>query len=285
MKLKHFFDARTSTLTYVVYDENSRSALCIDPVLDFDPASGKIWHESLEILESFLNQNKLRLEAILETHAHADHLSGAQSLKKNHPHAVLCIGEKITAVQKTFIKILNLDFVRDDGSQFDRLLKDNEELSFGSIKINVLSTPGHTSACCSYVIGDWVFCGDCIFMPDSGTGRADFPGGSAEQLYDSIQNKLYKLDDNKNLCVGHDYQPGGRDLQFSVTVAEQKNKNIQLKSSTSREDFLAFRKNRDLQLSAPKLLWPSIQVNIDAGRLPKPTSSGMSYLKWPLFLE
>lgn len=282
MKVQQFFDKITSTLTYVVYDEKSRDAVVIDPVLDFDPADGRAWYDSANAVLLYLKENKLNLHYILETHAHADHLSGAQVLKKKYPQAVLAIGENIREVQSLFKKVFNLKDLKADGSQFDRLLKEGEEIFCGTLKLRVIFTPGHTPACSSYLFEDSLFTGDSIFMPDSGTGRCDFPGGSAEGLYESIARKIYTLPDKTKIYVGHDYQPGGRDMKFQTTVGEQKEKNIHIASSVSKSEFLEFRQSRDKTLSAPRLLLPSIQVNIDAGRIPQPESNGVSYLKLPL---
>ncbi|MCB0350005.1 MAG: MBL fold metallo-hydrolase [Bdellovibrionales bacterium] len=280
--IKEFFDKRTSTLTYVVSDPSSQDAVVIDSVLDFDPADGRIWGESVQLVLNYVKQNKLNVHLILETHAHADHISGAQYLKKQWPQCKIAIGDKINAVQKIFAPVFNLKSLTPDGSQFDRMLKDGEKFKAGSLEIEVLSTPGHTPACCAYLIGDALFSGDVIFIPDSGTGRCDFPGGSAKDLFNSIANKIYKLPDSTKIYVGHDYQPNGRELRFQTTVAEQKESNIHLKSSTALDEFLAFREARDKVLSAPRLLLPSIQVNINAGRLPEPEDNGMAYIKTPL---
>ena len=276
------FDPQTFTLSYLVWDEKTLDALIIDPVLDYDSASGKISCESLVKLETEAKEKSLNIQAILETHAHADHLSSSQYLKKTYPSAVLAISERIKTVQATFKPIFNLTELKTDGSQFDLLLKDNQVISFGSIKVKVLPTPGHTPACASFLIADNLFVGDSMFMPDYGTGRCDFPAGSAKDLYQSIQKVMYALPDTTKIFVGHDYQPGGRALAFQTTVKEAKEQNIQLKSSTSEKEFLEFRIQRDQQLSAPKLLLPSIQVNIDAGHLPEAETNGKSYLKIPL---
>jgi glyoxylase-like metal-dependent hydrolase (beta-lactamase superfamily II) len=281
MKIKEFFDKLTSTLTYIVSDENTSDAIVIDPVLDFDPAAGKIWGESLASIFAYLKNENLKLRGILETHAHADHITGAQYLKKNST-APVAIGEHITEVQKMFVSFFNLKNVASDGSQFDILLKANEIYKFGSISVKVFSTPGHTPACSSYLIDDSLFVGDAIFIPDSGTGRCDFPGGSAKDLYNSISNIIYKLPDETRIYVGHDYQPGGRALQFQTTLAEEKRQNIHLKTETSLEKFLEFRIARDKTLSAPRLLLPSIQVNINAGHLPPAEENDVIFLKMPI---
>ncbi len=283
-EVKSFYDEATATLTHVVFDAQTRDAIVIDPVLDYDPAASKTSTESLQKLESFLSEASLKIHYVLETHAHADHLSGAQEVKKKHSSAILAIGERITEVQSVFKKIYNLpeEFI-PNGKQFDRLLKDGELFNAGSITVQVLSTPGHTPACVSYLIGGAVFTGDAIFMPDTGTGRCDFPAGSSKDLYESITEKLYKLPDTTRVFVGHDYKGGGkREAQWETTIAQQKAQNLQLKSSTTKDEYTKMRDARDATLSAPKLLLPSLQVNIDAGRLPKAENNGKSYLKIPI---
>lgn len=283
IQIQHFFDPGTSTLTYVVHDPQTRDAVIIDPVWDFDSASGKLSEKSVEPVLDYLKRNNLSPLWILETHAHADHLSGSQLLKNLFPHIKIAIGERITEVQKTFKTIFNLgpDF-DTSGKAFDLLLKEGQTFEVGSLKFKVLFTPGHTPACASYLIEDALFTGDALFMPDSGTGRCDFPSGSAENLYNSITQKIYSLPDSTRIFVGHDYQPQGRPLKYATNVKEQKTENIQLKAETSKSEFIDFRNQRDATLSAPKLLYPSIQVNINAGHLPKAESNGISYLKLPL---
>jgi glyoxylase-like metal-dependent hydrolase (beta-lactamase superfamily II) len=285
-KVQTFFDDVTYTLTYIVYDENSKDAVVIDSVWDYDQAASSLTEHSAHKVISFVDENKLNVHYILETHAHADHLTGSQLLKKKYPEAKIGIGENIKAVQEVFSEIYNLKDFNTSGVQFDVLFKDEEVFSAGTLNIKVLNTPGHTPACVSYLVNEEaVFTGDALFMPDFGTGRCDFPKGSATDLYDSITNKLYTLDDEVKVFVGHDYQPGGRKLAYETTIGESKMKNKQLKADTSREDFIEFRTNRDRELNAPKLLLPSIQVNIDAGALPKVEENGMSYLKIPLTKE
>lgn len=284
MEIKDFFDSATFTLTYVVWDPVTKDAVILDPVLDFDPASGEFATVSLEKVNHFIKNEQLNVHYILETHAHADHLSGAHELTNHYfPKAQIGIGENIKIVQETFKKIFNLppNFVTD-GSQFNRLFKDNEVVRAGSLEFKVLFTPGHTPACSSYLFEDAVFTGDAIFLPDSGTGRCDFPQGDAKALYHSIMDKLYCLPNSTRVFVGHDYQPNGRTLAFETTIGESKRSNIQLKESTTETEFVNFRTKRDASLSAPKLLLPSVQVNIAAGKLPAPESNGISYLKLPL---
>ncbi len=281
LTVKTFYDEPTFTLSYFVYDENTKDAILIDPVLDYDPASGAISTDSIENYKSFISDKKLKLHYILETHAHADHLSGAHELRENFPEAKIAIGKNITLVQEVFSGVFNMD-VATDGSQFDLLLDEGEPLKVGSFEVKTIFTPGHTPACASYLIEDNLFTGDALFMPDFGTGRCDFPKGSAEDLYNSVSNKIYELPDETKVYVGHDYQPNGRKLEYQTTVGESKKKNIQLKSSTTKEEFVKFRTERDATLSAPKLLLPSVQVNITAGELPNPESNGTRYLKIPL---
>ncbi len=285
--IKHFFDKATFTLTYVVYDESTKDAVVIDPVLDFDPASGAVTTISNNILRDFIEQKALNVHYVLETHAHADHLSGAHELvTHSFPTAKIGIGENIKVVQETFKDVFNMPAsFKADGSQFHRLFRDEEILDAGSLKFKVIFTPGHTPACASYLFGDAVFTGDALFMPDSGTGRCDFPRGDAKTLYNSIANRLYKLPDSTRVFVGHDYQPGGRELKFETTIGLSKQKNIQLTAQTSEDEFVSFRKTRDATLAAPRLLLPSIQVNITAGKFPEPESNGRSYLKLPLSMK
>nr|BFD67691.1 MBL fold metallo-hydrolase [Bdellovibrio sp. HAGR004] len=281
--VKEFFDSATWTLTYVVYDTESKDAVIIDPVWDYDPAASKMSTASADAVLEFVKSNNLKVHYILETHAHADHVSGSQILKKHIPGAKVGIGAKITDVQKVFKNVFNLD--KDfptDGSQFDLLLEEGKPLVAGTLKIDTLYTPGHTPACASYVIADNVFTGDALFMPDYGTGRCDFPAGSADALYTSVHEKLYTLPDSYKVFVGHDYLPNGRELQFQSTIGEEKEKNVQLGAATTREQFVEFRNTRDKKLAAPRLLLPSVQVNIDAGHLPKPEDNGTRYLKVPL---
>jgi glyoxylase-like metal-dependent hydrolase (beta-lactamase superfamily II) len=282
MKVETFFDKATFTLTYIVYDSKTKDSILIDPVLDYNPGSSKVSTDSVEGVSKFIKENHLNLHLIMETHAHADHLSGAPELKKRFPNAKTAIGEKITLVQSTFSKAFNFKGFKSDGSQFDLLLKDGETVEAGSIKIKVIATPGHTPACTSFLIDDMVFTGDSLFMPDFGTGRCDFPAGDAGVMYDSIMNRLYKLPDSTKVYTGHDYQPGGRELKYQSTIAEEKEKNIHLKKSTSREAYVEFRTSRDKTLQAPNLLLQSIQVNINAGHLPPKEDNGVSYLKIPI---
>jgi glyoxylase-like metal-dependent hydrolase (beta-lactamase superfamily II) len=281
MHVEPFFDPRTSTLTYVVHDPSTRDAVVIDPVLDFDPASGRIWTESVDRVGDHLRREQLRLHFVLETHAHADHLSGSQLLRRRFD-ARVAIGARIREVQETFRPVFDLPgSFATDGRQFDRLLADGEVVHAGALAIEVIPTPGHTPACVTYRIGDAIFTGDALFTEDYGTGRCDFPRGSADALYDSIQ-RLYALPDATRVFVGHDYQPGGREVRWETTIAASKARNPQLSATTSREAFVATRQARDAALPAPRLLYPSVQVNIDAGRLPPAHPNGTRYLVTPI---
>lgn len=282
-QIKTFYDPRTFTLTYVVFDPETRDAVVIDPVMDYEPVGSKVWTESSDAVVNFLKKEELKLHYILETHAHADHLSGSQHIKQFYPEARIAIGERIKVVQETFKGIFDLpaDFAVD-GSQFDELLKEGERVKAGSIEVEVIFTPGHTPACATFQIEDALFTGDALFMPDMGTGRCDFPAGSSEDLYDSIAGKLYALPDETRVFVGHDYQPGGRELAYESTIGENKERNVQLPASRSKEDFVRFRNERDATLEAPRLLFQSVQVNVDAGKLPAPAHNEMQYLKIPI---
>lgn len=281
--VKSFFDKATWTLSYVVYDPKTRDAVIVDPVWDYDPAASKMSTASAEELLEFVKSHELKVHYILETHAHADHVSGAQILKDKISGSKVAIGANIKKVQTVFKDVFNLkpEF-KTDGSQFDLLLEEGSVLKAGTLEIQTIFTPGHTPACSSYIIGDTVFTGDALFMPDYGTGRCDFPAGSADDLYTSVHDKLYRLPDETRVFVGHDYQPKGRQVAFETTIGEEKRNNIQLNESTTREEFVQRRNERDKTLAAPRLLLPSVQVNISAGRLPEPENNGVSYLKIPV---
>ena len=281
MKIKHFFDSETFTLTYIVSDQVTKDCVIIDPVLDFDQATGNVSDKSINEPIQYIEQNTLKVRGILETHAHADHISSSQRLKDLFPEAKTAIGEKIKIVQEVFTDFFNIDFIKTDGSQFDLLFKDFEEVSFGSLKMKALPTPGHTPACMSYLFGDALFSGDVLFMPDSGTGRCDFPKGSSTDLYNSVRNNLYTRPDSTRVFVGHDYSPNGRELKFETSIGASKRDNIQLKANTSEVEFVEFRQNRDKTLKAPRLLYPSIQININAGKFPPAEENGKRYLKIP----
>ncbi len=281
-EVKAFFDAGTWTLTYVAWDPDTRDAVVIDAVLDYDPAPSRASTRSLDEVEHFIRDRRLQLHWILDTHAHADHLTGSQEMKTRFPDAKVAIGERIREVQAAFKPVFNLapDFPTD-GSQFDRLLQDGEMIEAGALRIRIIATPGHTPACVSFLVGDAVFTGDTLFMPDYGVGRCDFPSGSAETLFDSITGRLYTLPDETRVFVGHDYQPGGREILWQSTIGEEKLHNVQLPAKSTKEAFVQFRQARDKRLNAPRLLYPSLQFNINAGRLPAPEGNGMRYLKIP----
>jgi glyoxylase-like metal-dependent hydrolase (beta-lactamase superfamily II) len=280
--IEALFDPQTSTITYVVFDATTRDAIVIDPVLDYDPLASQTSTASAEAVIALVKDQRLVVRWLLETHVHADHLSGA-SLLKRRLEAPVAIGEKITVVQKTFKKLFDLpDDFATDGSQFDRLLRDGEMVEAGSLRIEAMATPGHTPACMSYKIGDAVFTGDALFMHDYGTGRCDFPNGSADDLYTSVHERLYRLPDDTRVFVGHDYQPGGRAPSWETTIGASKANNPQLRAETSRREFVKFRNERDASLKAPRLLYQSVQTNVDAGRLPRAHVSGIRYFRLPL---
>lgn len=281
-EVRALFDSNTWTLTYVVFDPKTRDAVLIDPVLDYDPLASQTKTDAIDRIEAVLREENLHLTAVLETHAHADHLSAAAYFGKHHDVPV-AIGRGITKVQAAFAKIFDIEEeVKTDGSQFDQLLDPGKTYSFGSLNVATLSTPGHTPACMSYLIGDAVFTGDALFMPDYGTGRTDFPAGSADDLYSSVHDTLYALPGETRVFVGHDYQPGGRPVAWESSISEQRSANVQLRAETTREDFVAFRKERDRSLSAPRLIYQSIQINVYGGFLPSEESNGVRYLKIPL---
>ncbi len=280
MNIEAFFDARTWTLSYLVWDENTRDAVIIDPVLDYDPLRVNVFEESIGLYTKRIEELGLKLHWSLETHAHADHISGSARLREQFG-AKVAIGKTITAVQSLFAGVFGRSDLDTSGGQFDKLVDDGEELVAGSLKLRAITTPGHTPACVTWQIGDAIFTGDAIFMPDYGTGRCDFPKGSADDLYASIQ-KLYALPDSTRVFVGHDYQPDGRKVEWESTIGEEKAKNIQLKAETSREEFVTFRKARDAKLAPPNLIFQSIQCNIDAGNLPPADAAGHRRLILPM---
>ncbi len=279
MKVKEFFDPQTFTLTYVVSE--GADAVIIDPVLDYDPASSRTTTTSIDKVLEYVAEQNLRVHFALETHAHADHLSAAQIVNKRLG-AKLAIGARITEVQKTFQRVFDLPKLETNGAQFDRLLAHGEVLQAGALSVRVLATPGHTPACVSYAIGDAVFTGDALFIEDYGTGRTDFPGGSADDLYRSIHEVLYALPPETRVFVGHDYQPGGRAVRSETTIAASRAHNVHLRAGTTHEQFVALRRDRDRGLNAPRLLYPSVQVNIDGGRLPPRHENGTRYLAVPI---
>lgn len=277
-----FFDEATNTITYVVREPEGRACAVIDSVLDFDYASGHTDTRSADAVIDHVRAEGLDVQWILETHVHADHLSAAPYIQERVGGRI-GIGEKITVVQDTFGKVFNegTRFQRD-GSQFDQLFNEGDSFHIGQLRGDVLHTPGHTPACLTYVIGDAAFVGDTLFMPDFGTARCDFPGGSADTMYDSVQ-KILALPDATRIFVGHDYKaPGREDYAWETTVGEQKALNVHVGAGKSREDFVAMREARDATLAMPRLIVPSLQVNMRAGNMPEPEDNGVSYLKVPV---
>ena len=280
-EIRAFFDEPTNTVTYLVWDARTRQAAVIDPVLDYDPATGEADTRSVQAVLAEAEQLGLQVVWALETHAHADHLSGAPFIKAR-TGAAIGIGEHIRDVQRIFRPIFNATDLQTDGSDFDHLFADGERFAIGDLEAEVLHTPGHTPADVSYRIGDAVFVGDTLFMPDYGTARADFPGGDARQLYRSIR-RLLSLPAETRLFMCHDYKAPGRDTYaWETTVEAQRTGNVHVREGVSEDDYVAMRTARDETLSAPKLLLPSIQVNIRAGRFPPAQANGVSYLMIPV---
>ncbi|MEZ0170096.1 MBL fold metallo-hydrolase [Microvirga sp. TS319] len=279
--VKGFYEKRTGSIQYVVADPETRKCAIIDPVLDFDPSSGTTATVSADELLAYIEREGYRLEWILDTHPHADHFSAAGYLK-DKTGAPTAIGEKVVEVQKLWKRIYNWpDSFPTDGSQWDRLFADGERFKVGSLDVEVMFTPGHTLASIAYLVGDAAFIHDTLFMPDSGTARADFPGGSAKALWQSIL-RIMALPDGTRLFTGHDYRPDGRAPQWESTVALQRQDNKHLVKARTEEEFVALRDARDRELPMPKLILQALQVNISGGRLPKPESNGRRYLKIPL---
>ena len=279
--VKAFFDAATFTVSYVVSDSDTHRAAVIDPVRDYDPASGRTATDSADQILRYIGETDLHVDWILETHVHADHLSGAPYLREKIGGAT-AIGSKVSAVQNTFKGVFNIADLATDGSQYDHLFDDGDTFKVGGIDAKVLATPGHTPACVTYVIGDSAFVGDTLFMPDYGTARTDFPGGSASTLYKSVQ-KILSLPEKTRLYMCHDYKAPGRDeFAWETTVAEQRDHNIHINRSVTEAEFVEMREGRDAQLDVPKLILPSIQVNVRAGHLPEPEDNNIRYLKIPL---
>ncbi len=279
--VRGFFDPATHTVTYLVSDPATGQAAIIDPVLDFDAASARTSTRSIDAVMAALRSEGLKLALVLETHAHADHLTAAAQLR-TMTGVSIGIGGRITQVQSAFGPLFGAEDVRPDGAVFDHLYADGDAFALGDLTVEVIHTPGHTPACVSYRIGDAVFTGDTLFMPDYGTARTDFPGGDARTLYRSIQ-RLLTLPDETRIFVGHDYLPEGRtDFRFETTVAEQRAQNIHIGGGASEDAFVAMREARDATLGAPQLILPSLQVNIRAGDLPPPDANGQRYLRLPL---
>jgi glyoxylase-like metal-dependent hydrolase (beta-lactamase superfamily II) len=275
------FDPDTWTVSYVVYQAPGSACAIIDSVLDYDPKSGRTRHHSADKVIAFVREQQLTVEWILETHAHADHVSAAAYLKAQLGGKT-AIGDHITTVQQVFAGIFNLEAgFKQDGSQFDGLLADGEQFSVGALTGQVLFVPGHTPACVAYQFGDAVFVGDTLFMPDVGTARCDFPGGDAKTLYASVR-KLLSLPDDTRLFMCHDYPPTDRPIAYQTTVAEQRAHNIHVHDGISEADFVAMRSTRDASLELPVLILPAVQINIRAGELPRAESNGVAYVKIPL---
>ena len=280
-QVKAFFDPATWTVSYVVFDAPGGHCALVDSVLDYDPKSGRTRTDSANQLIAFVREQNLTVDWILETHAHADHLSAAPYLRK-HLGGKIAIGGKITQVQNVFKGIFHLEpEFATNGSQFDHLFEDGDTFAIGALQAQALSVPGHTPACMAYQVGDAVFVGDTLFMPDVGTARCDFPGGNAHTLYQSVR-KLLSLPPETRLFMCHDYPPEGRAAQWECTVADQRARNIHVHDGVSEAQFVAMRTKRDAGLAMPVLILPSVQVNIRAGELPPPEANGVSYLKIPL---
>ena len=279
--IKDFFDPETWTYTYVVYEGEGSPCVIIDSVMNYDPKSGRTTTKSADEVIAFVKAHQLQVTWILETHAHADHLTAAPYLQ-SQLGGKLVIGDHIAHVQKVFKGVFNLDeHFKVDGTQFDQLLKEGESLPFGSLSLKALFVPGHTPACMAYEIGDAMFVGDTLFMPDVGTARCDFPGGDAKTLYRSIQ-KILSYPGETNLYMCHDYPPNNRPATGVTTVADEKASNIHVHDGVTEEQFVAMRTARDKTLDMPTLILPSIQVNIRAGHFPEADSNGVAYLKIPL---
>ena len=283
-KIQAYFDQPTNTVSYLVIDPSTRYAAVVDPVLEYDHPSGKVSTESARRILADIREAGLTLQWVLETHAHADHLSAAPFFRHS-TGARIVIGEHITEVQRIFSARFNLKDISCSGTEFDKLVRDGETFELGNLKVSVMHTPGHTPACVTYRIGDAAFVGDTLFMPDYGTARADFPGGDARTLYRSIQ-RLLSLPPATRLFLCHDYKAPGRDeYVWETTVAEQRARNVHVHEGVSEDEFVAMREARDATLAVPQLLLPSVQVNIRAGRMPAAEDNGISYLKIPLDLQ
>jgi glyoxylase-like metal-dependent hydrolase (beta-lactamase superfamily II) len=285
LQVEGSFDPATWTVSYIVLDKGTKQCALVDSVLDYDPKSGRTSHASADLLIARVRELGATVQWILETHVHADHLSAARYLKKELG-GQLGIGQHITTVQKVFGSLFNAgaDFARD-GRQFDHLFSDGETFHIGGLQARAMHTPGHTPACMTYVVGDAsqtaAFVGDTLFMPDYGTARCDFPGGDARTLFRSI-NKVLSLPPETQLYMCHDYQPGGREVQYVSTVAEEREKNVHVRNGISEDEFVAMRHARDATLGMPTLILPSVQINMRAGQLPEPESNGTRYIKIPL---
>ncbi|MAM60314.1 MBL fold metallo-hydrolase [Maritimibacter sp. UBA3975] len=279
--VKAFFDPATNTISYIVKDPASNACAIVDSVMDIDYAAGRITYDNADEIIAYVQENDLKVEWLIETHVHADHLSGAPYIQQKLGGKI-GIGENITVVQDTFGKVFNegTEFQRD-GSQFDRLFKEGDTYQIGGMTAFAMHTPGHTPACMTHVVGNAAFVGDTLFMPDGGSARADFPGGDAGVLYDSIQ-KVLSMPDETRLFMCHDYGPNGRDIAWETSVAEEREHNIHVGAGKTKEDFVKFRTERDAQLDMPRLIIPSLQVNMRAGQMPPKDEQGDVFLKVPV---
>lgn len=280
MQIQHFFDPATWTLTYLVFDEEKKSAILIDSVQDFDARAVRVSNASAEKVAAFIDARGLELTHVLDTHVHADHLTAMPFFKERYG-ARTVISANVKVIQETFSKAFNDTELPCDGSQFDVLVEDGETITCGAFEIEAIPTHGHTPASLSLRIGDAVFCGDVLFQPDSGTARCDFPGGSAEEEWESIQ-RLYALPGDTRIFTGHDYQPGGRELAFMATVDEHRANNVHCDATTTKEQFVAKRKELDAKKPLPALIYQGLQVNMRAGHLPPAESNGVVFLKMPV---
>ncbi|MCF7202814.1 MBL fold metallo-hydrolase [Pseudomonas oligotrophica] len=280
--IEAFFDTATFTYSYVVSDPQTRACAVIDPVLDYDPASGRTSHQNADRLIAYVREQGLEVQWLLETHVHADHLSAAAYIR-HQLGGKIAIGDQITRVQQTFGRLFNAGAgFATDGRQFDRLLADGETFRIGGLQAMAIHTPGHTPACMSYLVGDAVFVGDTLFMPDYGTARCDFPGGDARTLYRSIQ-RLFQLPDFTRVFMCHDYKaPGREEFLYETTIGEERQRNVHVHDGISEDEFVAMRHERDASLGMPALILPSVQINMRAGQLPEPEDNGTRYLKIPL---
>jgi glyoxylase-like metal-dependent hydrolase (beta-lactamase superfamily II) len=276
-----FFHQQTNSFSYVVTDPATKDCVVIDPVLDYEQASGTISTSFAKQIVEYIKEHNLDTKWIFETHVHADHLTSAQYLKEKLGGAI-AISEGVKSVQKHFKQVFNFKEFKADGSQFDHLIKNNDQFSFGKMKIRALHTPGHTPSCITYHIGDTVFVGDTLFMPDFGTARCDFPGGNAKTLYKSVTEKIYSLPADTRMFMCHDYAHGGREIAWETSVGEQKKNNKHIQENTTEEEFVKMRTERDKRLSAPNLLFPAIQFNMNGGKLFHKEDNGVHYFKLPL---
>lgn len=280
--VESFYDPATSTFSHVVYDRDGGHAAIVDPVLDYDPATARTSFDSAQRLLDFVGQRRLAVDWILKTHAHADHLTAAAWLRER-TGAKVAIGRGITGVQARFKAVFNLeDEFAADGRQFDRLFDEGDTFAIGDLPGRVIATPGHTGDSLTYVVGDAAFVGDTVFAPDTGTARADFPGGDAATLYRSIRRRLFELPDDTRVFLCHDYPPDGREARAETTIAAQRERNVHLAGDVGEDAYVRMRNERDAGLAAPKLILPALQVNIRGGELPPPEANGVRYLRLPV---